>query len=126
MKTDVFPSTTSISKYILILLEEIDNGLLHLLECHDRIQVIYSRKTHPNRNKPVRLIHQQFEQFLLDLVEDMSNLLLGESEKQQKLKQFDLAEIQCRQAQILREWAMSTVKVANLSIISRFLRQFSF
>ena len=100
-----------------------DNVFEHLQANH-RVQVIYSRDVltcSSYYSKPHRMINKQLQQFTVDLTGDIVNFFTIEGEKQTKLERLDLVKIYYRQARLLKEWAMSFVKVyLHLLIILPF------
>jgi hypothetical protein len=107
-------SDPCLQRYFVILLETISDELLERLQTNHRVQVIYSREaltrasSHP---KLLRIINKQVQRFTLDLTADIVRFYTIEGEKQAKLERLNLVRIYYRQARLLKEWAMSFVKV---------------
>ena len=111
IKTDLPCDVSCRPRYFLVLLESIDYHLLKFMYYNHRIEVIYSRKPQWINDKVIRLINNHTSQFMLDLTDDICRFLKNESDKQVKLENIPLGEIYCRKARVLKEWAMSSVKV---------------
>jgi hypothetical protein len=107
-------SNTCLQRYFVILLEAVSDEVLEHLQINHRVQVIYSQDVSDcasSRPKLHRLINKQLQQFTLDLTADIVQFFTTEGEKQTKLERLDLVKIYYRQARLLKEWAMSFVKV---------------
>jgi hypothetical protein len=108
-------SDTYLQRYFVILLESISNEVYERLQINHRVQVIYSREDLTfcvsNQTKLHRIMNKQLQQFTLDLTADIVYFFTIEGEKQAKLERLHLARIYYRQARLMKEWAMSFVKV---------------
>jgi hypothetical protein len=104
-------SDTCLQRYFVVLLESVNDNVLEHLQTNHRVQAIYSRNAVtylPNHPKLHRIINKQFT---LDLTTDIVHFFTIEGEKQAKLEQLNLTRIYYRQARLLKEWAMSFIKV---------------
>jgi hypothetical protein len=107
-------SDTCLQRYFVVLLESINDAVLEGLQTNHRVQVIYSREPLTyvsNHPKLHRIINKQLQQFTLDLTADIVHFFTVEGEKQAKIERLHLTRIYYRQARLLKEWAMSFVKV---------------
>ena len=120
LHTHIPLDVTTIPRYFLILLERISDDLLKSLQNHQRIEAIYSQDVYPDQSEPIRPIHRQSQQFTLDLVNDIVRFLTRLSEKQEELHSIPAGRIYCRQARILKEWGMSSMKVISLTYLLFF------
>jgi hypothetical protein len=109
-------SETCLQRYFVILFDSISDEFFENLQANDHVQAIYSRNAFSNafgQLKLHRIMNKQWDLFTLDLTSDIVNFLTIEGEKQSKLKQIPLAQVYYRQARLLKDWAMSFVKVRN-------------
>jgi hypothetical protein len=107
-------SDPCLQRYFVILLQSVKDDVFEHLQANHRVQVIYTREALTcafNQLKPHRIINKQLQQFTLDLTIDIVQFLTIEGKKQAKLERLHLTRIYYRQARLLKEWAMSFVKV---------------
>lgn len=107
-------SDTCLQKYFIILLDLISNDFFNHLQTNNRVQAIYSKNTCINASDQLklhRIINKQWEQFTFDLTIDIVNFLTNEGKKQEKSEELPLAQLYYRQARLLKDWAMSFIKV---------------
>ena len=105
---------TCSQQYFIILLDLISNDFFNHLQTNNRVQAIYSHNTYRNASNQLklhRIINKQWEQFIFDLTIDIVNFLTNEGKNQEKSEQLPLAQLYCRQARLLKDWAMSFIKV---------------
>ena len=111
---DVSLSVICLPRYFVILLQSVDDELLEVLSNHHRVHKIYGEvafsdaSDHPKLHQVV-LEHGQ--QFVLDLTQDIVDFFATAGRKQEVLERLELASIYYRQGRILKEWAMSFMKV---------------
>ena len=120
ISTDPQLHNSCLQRYFLILLETIADEVFERLQNNHRIQVIYTREplTHVSEfSKPHRIMHKQLQQFTLDLTADVVQFFTNEGAKQAKLERINLTDIYYRQARLLKEWAMSFVRVRVILFI---------
>lgn len=113
-------SDRCLQRYFVILLESVKNDVFERLQTNHRVQVIYNRETltyESNHSKLHRIINKQLQQFTLDLTADIVHFLTIEGEKQAKVERLNLTRIYYRQARLLKEWAMSFVKVYHKFLV---------
>jgi hypothetical protein len=120
-------SEICLQRYFVVLLESINDDVLEGLQTNHRVQAIYSREALPgfsDHPKLHRIINKQSQQFTLDLTTDIVQFFTVEGEKQAKLERLNLTRIYYRQARLLKEWAMSFIKVEFYSTSSYFIHLF--
>lgn len=106
----------SLRRYFIILLESIDNDFFNHIHNNHRVQIIYSIKDFNDvlQFEKLRCIkNKSWQKITLDLTTDVVHFLTIEGEKQAREEQIHLAQVYYRQARLLKEWAMTFIKVYN-------------
>jgi PII-like signaling protein len=103
------PSNMCYYRYVVILLDPIDNELMNRLQSNDRVIIIYGRDLFKgHKQKPFIDDDQQFS---IVLTADIVQFLITEGMKQATLKRNILAYFCYRKARILQNWIISFIKV---------------
>jgi hypothetical protein len=102
----------SLPRYFVVLLDAIEEALLIRLNANHRVITVYTpdRMCANDQEQANRMTHS-FRQLTLDVANDIVCFLTAEGHRQLALERIPLVKVYFQQVRVLKEWAMTSVKV---------------
>lgn len=104
----------SLPRYFVVLLDAVEEDLLMRLKANHRVLAVYTpeRLCANDQEQANRMTHS-IRQLTLDVTSDIVCFLTMEGQKQLTVERISLVRIYYQQARVLKEWAMSSIKVKS-------------